>query len=237
MSNGQQDLSLSSDAFLGIMEMAQSDLPIAARRRKLGKFLLEALESHTFVSYISDEDGSFHDPVDVNLGEDSLRIYDAEFKSVDEMTPRLFQRGGTALIVTNEDTTDEFIRGVLHPRGMHYGMNYFAKSPGVGDVDLRVWRDAASGPYSTHEYRVMDAVGRLIERLWRTAESKTVVHLTPRQLEVASLVADGLADKQICSRLKISHPTLRTHLGNLYEKLELPNRAALASYFIRHHQN
>lgn len=53
--------------------------------------------------------------------------------------------------------------------------------------------------------------------------------LTARELEVARCVAQGLTNAEIGKRLFISARTVSTHLANIYERLEIHTRAALAS--------
>ena len=45
--------------------------------------------------------------------------------------------------------------------------------------------------------------------------------LTKRELEVLSLVAKGYSNTQICNELFISMATVLTHIGRLYQKLEI----------------
>jgi DNA-binding CsgD family transcriptional regulator len=54
------------------------------------------------------------------------------------------------------------------------------------------------------------------------------VSLTPQQLEIAQLAAQGLTNKQIGERLFLSHRTVATHLYQLYPKLGIASRAALS---------
>ncbi|MEM9351876.1 MAG: helix-turn-helix transcriptional regulator [Planctomycetota bacterium] len=56
-----------------------------------------------------------------------------------------------------------------------------------------------------------------------------VDRLSPREQEVAELVAAGLANKQIASRLYISVATVKDHVHHILAKAELSNRSALAA--------
>lgn len=56
--------------------------------------------------------------------------------------------------------------------------------------------------------------------------------LTPRQTQVAQLVAQGLTNAEIAERLYISHRTVTTHLENIYRGLGLRSRTALTRYVV-----
>src|SRR5262249_60097533 len=53
--------------------------------------------------------------------------------------------------------------------------------------------------------------------------------LTPRELEIAVLVAAGHESKAIARRLRISFHTVRVHLGRIYGKLGLHKQTELAA--------
>jgi DNA-binding NarL/FixJ family response regulator len=53
--------------------------------------------------------------------------------------------------------------------------------------------------------------------------------LTGREYEIAGLVAQGLSNKHVCRRLSISEGTVKIHLHNVYQKLEISNRTVLAT--------
>jgi two-component system, NarL family, response regulator len=57
--------------------------------------------------------------------------------------------------------------------------------------------------------------------------------LTPRETEIAKLVALGLRNAEVAARLAISEVTVKTHLNNIFQKLGLRGRTALALYAIR----
>ncbi|MFC7403192.1 response regulator transcription factor [Citricoccus sp. GCM10030269] len=222
-------------SLLEIVEIIQSDASLTERRLRVGERLLQLLRAETFVSYVQKPEGPFGDPVDINLGVESLQAYDEHFRYVDGITPALFNRLGAARISPPRNSQDEFTRDFLHRRQMHHGMNFFARSPAPGKVDLRIWRDRSAGEFTDDDVRLLEGVGGLIERLWSAKTPAAEVTLTPRELEVSELVAAGLSDQQICSRLAFSLATLRTHLRNLFAKVGVQNRAGLAAYYTRHH--
>jgi DNA-binding CsgD family transcriptional regulator len=51
--------------------------------------------------------------------------------------------------------------------------------------------------------------------------------LTPRELEIATLVALGCSNKEIANRLNISEWTISTHLRRIFIKLDVSSRAAM----------
>ena len=57
--------------------------------------------------------------------------------------------------------------------------------------------------------------------------------LTARELEVVSLVADGLTNKEVAARLRLSVRTAENHLLNVMNKLGLDNRAQVAAWVTR----
>jgi LuxR family transcriptional regulator, maltose regulon positive regulatory protein len=58
--------------------------------------------------------------------------------------------------------------------------------------------------------------------------------LSPRQLEVLTLLAEGLTNQQIAERLVLSEHTVHRHVANILQRLGTPSRAAAASLAGRH---
>jgi two-component system, NarL family, nitrate/nitrite response regulator NarL len=54
--------------------------------------------------------------------------------------------------------------------------------------------------------------------------------LSPREIEIVRLLASGLPNKAIGKKLFISEGTVKVHLHNIYEKLQLQSRLALSLY-------
>lgn len=57
--------------------------------------------------------------------------------------------------------------------------------------------------------------------------------LTPREVEILKLLAEGLANKQIAARLNISAKTVRNHVSNAYEKLQIYDRSQAVVYAVK----
>ena len=57
--------------------------------------------------------------------------------------------------------------------------------------------------------------------------------LTPRERQIASLVAQGHRYKEIANRLQISSQTVRNHLRNIFEKLQINDRVQLALFTLQ----
>ena len=57
--------------------------------------------------------------------------------------------------------------------------------------------------------------------------------LTPRELDVLKLVAQGLSNPDIAQRLFLSEHTIHRHLANILRKLGLSSRAAAAAWGVR----
>ena len=64
---------------------------------------------------------------------------------------------------------------------------------------------------------------------WRQNKSE----LTAREVEIISEIKTGNSNKQIARKLSISEETVKRHLSNIFEKLEVPSRAAAAAHAVR----
>lgn len=57
--------------------------------------------------------------------------------------------------------------------------------------------------------------------------------LTAREVEILKMLATGMANKQIAYKLKISDKTVRNHVSNMYEKLNIFDRSQAVLYAVR----
>ena len=54
--------------------------------------------------------------------------------------------------------------------------------------------------------------------------------LSPREIEVADLVAEGLSNPAIARRLYLSRPTVASHVTHILTKLGFSSRAQIAAW-------
>jgi DNA-binding NarL/FixJ family response regulator len=76
-------------------------------------------------------------------------------------------------------------------------------------------------------------IARLIVQSFQTPSSGKIEGLSRRELEILELLAEGLANKEIATRLGISFETVRTHLGHIYEKLHVQGRTEAVTKYLK----
>lgn len=74
--------------------------------------------------------------------------------------------------------------------------------------------------------------GRALETMLRreAAGRQIAGILTPREIEIMRMVAGGLRNKEIAEKLFITEGTVKIHLHNVYEKLQVSGRLELTLY-------
>jgi ATP/maltotriose-dependent transcriptional regulator MalT len=100
-------------------------------------------------------------------------------------------------------------------------------------------RDAASRPLLRAARETFDALGvipwseRARQQLRATGETsrpripRARDQLTPQELQIAQLAADGLSNREIGQKLYLSHRTVSSHLYRVFPKLGITSRAEL----------
>ena len=100
--------------------------------------------------------------------------------------------------------------------------------PGPGQ-DVRLVLLRGPGPdFSERDRALLILLRPHLQRAYLDAERRRLPapQLTPRQWELLRLVAAGRTNSQIARRLGLSEGTVRTHLENIYERLQVSSRTA-----------
>lgn len=77
-----------------------------------------------------------------------------------------------------------------------------------------------------------ETVKNLINGINAIGPAKTSI-LTNREKEVVALTGEGYRNKEIAQRLNIGEPTVKTHLHNIFQKLNIKTRSELITYAIK----
>jgi two-component system nitrate/nitrite response regulator NarL len=93
------------------------------------------------------------------------------------------------------------------------------------DVLLDCVRKVARGESWIERDTVTRAFRTIVGR--EAAAEDAQENLTPREVEMVQMVAQGLRNKAIAERLAISEGTVKVHLHNIYEKLGVDGRLEL----------
>ena len=69
-------------------------------------------------------------------------------------------------------------------------------------------------------------------KLFASSHYSRLVHLTPREREIALWIASGDRNKEIANRLEITERTVKAHLTSIFRKLGLTDRLRLALFIL-----
>lgn len=121
-------------------------------------------------------------------------------------------RAEAGLVVLTMHAGDEQIFAA-----MEAGASAFVGKDAPSTEVVKAARHAATSPRSFLCSGLADAVMR------RTSGESS--RLTPRELDVLRLLAEGLSAAEIGLRLHLSESTVKSHVGHIYQKLGATNRA------------
>ena len=109
------------------------------------------------------------------------------------------------------------------------GASGFIDENGSIDALVRTTLSALDGEFCCSPRVTAILCERLAAIASGNAYSAPVTSLTPRELEIASLISDGLSNKEIARDLRIGPATVKNHVHNILDKLGVRRRAAIAS--------
>ena len=92
-------------------------------------------------------------------------------------------------------------------------------------------RKVHAGEKWLEKHSVARAMDRMVKR--ESELQRLTRLLTPRELEIVRLAAEGLRNREIAERLTITEGTVKIHLHNIYEKLGVTGRPQLILYATR----
>lgn len=120
------------------------------------------------------------------------------------------------------------VDGDLALKAIELGVRGVVLKDMAPELLVRAVREVYAGGTWLERVAAANTVGRLLQRDAATREITR--KLTPREIEVARMIAKGLPNKAVADRLRISEGTAKLHLHHVYAKLGLDGRMALAHY-------
>ena len=132
-------------------------------------------------------------------------------------------------------------KDIYAKQGIYYGIRSYLVYKGKVVANVSAFSSKERGDFSQRDLFVLDTIAphialRIGRSLAETESSEIAekrlegfskLGLTAREQEIASKVVDGLSDSDIAESLCISRSTLKKHIYNIYQKLDVNNRVQL----------
>ena len=160
-------------------------------------------------------------------------VMDLRMKRVDgiEATGQVTAAGGPPVLALTTFNEDELLSGALRA-----GAAGFVLKDSSAEELIRAVRAVAHGD-SYLDPAVTSRVLTAYRSVADTASPKvgpTVNELTGRELDVLTLIGKGRSNGEIADELFISGVTVKSHIGRIFDKLDLRDRAAAIVYAYDH---
>jgi DNA-binding NarL/FixJ family response regulator len=169
----------------------------------------------------------------------------------DDAVDRVTRESPDVLVVGLRDDDPETFRVVATTKAVHDELTTLVIADGATVIDLREAVIAGVDSFllstvTVEELRdavvrtargeriVSPAIAMQLAGSWRQDSSESGASaLTSREIEVLQLLAEGLTNQQVGSRLGLSARTVKTHVQNLLGKLDVPDRTGAVARAFR----
>ncbi len=146
------------------------------------------------------------------------------------------ERNNTAIIVL---TAYHDSQQVLH--AMRAGASAYCSKDVTPDELIEIIRDVASGLYVVESERMDErALENWIQSNIEAMSGPYIIDaeehyipLSPREMEILQFVTNGLSNKEIAMKLRISQQTVKNHMTSILKKLNVEDRTQAAVNAIR----
>lgn len=203
---------------IAVLLVDDQDLVRSGLRR-----ILRRKDGFTIVAECSDGDEV---PDAVAAYRPDVVVMDLRMRRVDgiEATGRLSACSGPPVLALTTFNDDELLSGALRA-----GAAGFVLKDSSAEELIRAVRVVAGGD----SYLDPAVTARVLTTYRTAAESPRkapVSGLTAREIDVLTLIAKGCSNAEIAGELSISGVTVKSHIGRIFVKLQLRDRAAAIVY-------
>jgi DNA-binding NarL/FixJ family response regulator len=160
--------------------------------------------------------------------EPDVILLDVRMPNLDgiEATRRIVASGrGTRILILTTFDLDDYVHDAVRAGASGFLLKDVRPAELVDAIRLVASGNALLAP---------TALQRLLERFWSPGRhgDGALPNLTDREREILQLVAEGLSNAEIASRLVLGETTIKTHISNLLRKLGVRDRvqAVIAAY-------
>ncbi|MGF1643090.1 MAG: response regulator transcription factor [Thiotrichales bacterium] len=169
--------------------------------------------------------------------QDYLRRFPAALLLLDLELPGLHDGDGVeAMLAEHHEAQVMAFSGHLSDVEAHHlvrlGVRGYLTRTAESELVRHALTSVRTGDYWVPRKVLGDLLDELREAVPALPDRITVPHpdrlLSPRQLQVAMLVARGLLNKQIAAQLAISERTVKAHVSAIFDRTETRNRTELA---------
>lgn len=171
--------------------------------------------------------------------------YHDKFWLIDPMHPSRYDDSNTNVISNSMLMTDiawsrtEFFKEFFEPRGYFHNVDVFFRNTQRIIAVLSLLRNDRDQPFRQNEVELLEKLQPFIQYTLSNIYLPQRIHdrttlaeqfeLTPRELDVVEIALTGASNKVLVEQLKVSLPTLRTHLQNIYAKVGVHSNSELIS--------
>jgi DNA-binding NarL/FixJ family response regulator len=146
-----------------------------------------------------------------------------------EATRRLRDEAANVQVIALTTYADD--RSVIDV--LHAGARgYLTKDAGAADIERALWQ--VTGGQAAIDPSVQHHLLNAIASPAPAQPPQTPGSLTPREVDVLTLIAEGLSNTEIAQRLVVAEATVKSHVNRILSKIGARDRAQAVSYAFRH---
>lgn len=176
-----------------------------------------------------------------NLGEKWLGAYQDCFFEYDPLHPSHYADGQTTIATFNMNANvrdwraREYASNFLIPQNTPYQLEIYFRSADRIIAGASLMRRREMGCFTDGDVDLLQRLVPFVEFTvgWtgRNAvqDKLAMFGLSPREREIADLVAQGLSNKEICRDLDLELPTVKTYMSRIFTKTGVRTRTELLS--------
>lgn len=173
------------------------------------------------------------------------RAYTDEAWHCDPMHPSRFEDSSRVIVTNTQLMPDihwknsKIYLGFFQPHNFFHDADIFFRQQGRIFSVLTLLRRDMHRPFTQHEVELLTNLQPFVQftlsqvylpkRMHNRQSLVSDFDLTAREIDVVELALTGVSNKVLAAQLKISLPTLRTHLQNIYSKTNVHSTSELIS--------